>query len=119
MADIILGKMAEDHNVMMVFPDDPFIVGWGKNFSFGEKLLSDMAIKYHDQELCFPIGTMFWARPRGLKALFKLNLNWEDYPEEPLPYDGSLLHAIERLFGVVAVSSGGSILLTHVPGRTR
>jgi lipopolysaccharide biosynthesis protein len=62
---------------------------------------------------------MFWARPNGLKALFDLNLNWEDYPEEPLPYDGSLLHALERLFGVLVTNSGGSILLTNVPGITR
>ena len=119
MADIILGRMAEDQDVMMVFPDDPYIVGWGNNFSFAESLLSDLGIKSSYRELCFPIGTMFWARPNGLKALFDLNLSWEDYPEEPLPYDGSLLHALERLFGILVTHSGGSILLTHVSGSTR
>jgi hypothetical protein len=119
MADIILGRMAADQDVMMVFPDDPYIVGWESNFSFAESLLSDSGIKSSYRELCFPIGTMFWARPNGLKALFDLNLNWEDYPEEPLPYDGSLLHALERLFGVLVTNSGGRILLTNVPGITR
>jgi len=119
MADVILGRMADDQDVMMVFPDDPCVVGWEKNFYLGGKLLSDMGIQYSYQELCFPIGTMFWARTAGLKALFDLNLHWEDYPEEPLPYDGSLLHALERLFGILATSSGGSILLTNVSGKAR
>jgi len=119
MADIILGRMADDQNVMMVFPDDPYAIGWGRNFCFGEKVLSGLGIKYSYQELCFPMGTMFWARTEGLKALFDLNLGWEDYPEEPLPYDGSLLHALERLLGILATRSGGTILLTNVPGSTR
>lgn len=119
MADIILGRMADDQGVMMVFPDDPYIVGWGDNFRFAERLLSDLGIKSSYRELCFPVGTMFWARPDGLKALFDLNLSWEDYPEEPLPYDGSLLHALERLFGILVTHRGGSILLTNVSGCTR
>ena len=119
MADIILGRMADDSSVMMVFPDDPNVVGWEKNYSCGEKILSGLGIKYSCQELCFPIGTMFWARTAGLKALFDLNLHWEDYPEEPLAYDGTLLHALERLFGILVTSNGGAILLTNVPGSTR
>lgn len=119
MADIILGRMADDQDVMMVFPDDPNVVGWGKNFPLGEKLLSGLGIKYSYRELCFPIGTMFWARTAGLKSLLDLNLHWEDYPEEPLPYDGSLLHALERLFGILPAYSGGTILQTNVSGSTR
>jgi glycosyltransferase involved in cell wall biosynthesis len=119
MADIILGRMADDQDVMMVFPDDPNVLGWGGNFCIGEKLLSSLGIKYSFRELCFPIGTMFWARTAGLKALLDLNLHWEDYPEEPLAYDGSSLHALERVFGILATYSGGSILQTNVSGSTR
>ena len=119
MADIILGRMADDQDVMMVFPDDPNVLGWGGNFCIGEKLLSSLGIKYSYRELCFPIGTMFWARTAGLKALLDLNLHWEDYPEEPLAYDGSSLHALERVFGILAIYSGGSILQTNVSGSTR
>ena len=119
MADIILGRMARDKDIMMVFPDDPYVVGWGKNFNIAETFLVKSGIKNLFQELYFPVGTMFWARPAGLKVLFDLHLGWEDYPEEPLPYDGSVLHALERLFGVLATSGGGSILLTNVSGSTR
>jgi hypothetical protein len=119
MADIILGRMADDQDVMMVFPDDPNVLGWGENFCIGEKLLSSLGVKYPYQELCFPIGTMFWARTAGLKALFDLHLQWEDYPEEPLAHDGTLLHALERLLGIFATYRGGSILQTNVSGSTR
>ncbi|MFZ5524811.1 MAG: rhamnan synthesis F family protein [Pseudomonadota bacterium] len=119
MADIILGRMAADQDVMMVFPDDPNIVGWGENYRVGEGILSGLGIKYSYQELCFPIGTMFWARATGLQALLDLNLDWEDYPEEPLAYDGTLLHALERLFGILASYNGGAILQTYVPGSNR
>jgi len=118
MADIILGRMVDDQNIMMVFPDDPYVVGWGQNFGFGETVLSGLGIKYSYRELCFPMGSMFWARTEGLQTLFDLNLVWEDYPEEPLPYDGSLLHALERLLGILVTHCGGTILLTNVPGKT-
>ncbi len=119
MADVILGRMAADRAAMMVFPDDPYVVGWGRNFRFAENIVSDLGIRYSKRELCFPVGTMFWARTSGLKTLFDLNLSWDDYPEEPLPYDGSLLHALERLFGLLPSVSEGHIVLTNVAGCTR
>jgi lipopolysaccharide biosynthesis protein len=67
----------------------------------------------------FPVGSMFWARVPALSALLGLGLRWEDYPEEPVPYDGTILHAIERMLPIVATASGGTILLSHVPGVTR
>ena len=67
----------------------------------------------------FPAGTMFWARTIALGPLFELGLSWDDYPAEPLPCDGSLLHAIERLLPCVAKNAGFRCVLTHVPGITR
>ena len=67
----------------------------------------------------FPIGTMFWARPAALKPLFDLGLGWDDYPEEPVPIDGTMLHALERLVPVIATHAGFGLMTTHVPGVTR
>lgn len=119
MADIILARMAAADDVSMVFPDDPNIVGWGSNFSFAEPLLTGLGIDGAQREFYFPVGTMFWARPSAFKALLDLTLGWGDYPAEPLPYDGSLLHALERIFGLLAVQNDQRILLTNVPGVTR
>jgi lipopolysaccharide biosynthesis protein len=72
-----------------------------------------------DGDFSFPVGTMFWARPRALKPMFELGLDWTDFPEEPLPYDGSILHAIERLLPLVAEAQGFSPAVTFVPSLTR
>ena len=53
-----------------------------------------------------PYGTMFWYRPEALKPLFDLNLTEQDFPEEPLPVDGTIAHAIERLPVYIAWSQG-------------
>jgi lipopolysaccharide biosynthesis protein len=66
----------------------------------------------------FPVGTMFWARTAALKPLFNLKLGWSDYPEEPLPNDGTILHALERLLPFVAQHAGYRLAVTHVPGVT-
>ena len=62
---------------------------------------------------------MFWARSKALKPLFDLNLGWNDYPEEPVPIDGSMLHAIERMLPLVTESSGYECMVTNIPGITR
>jgi lipopolysaccharide biosynthesis protein len=67
----------------------------------------------------FPLGTMFWARTAALKPLLELGLLWDDYPAEPVPGDGSLLHALERLLPFVVEKAGFRSLVTHVPGITR
>lgn len=53
-----------------------------------------------------PYGNMFWYRPDALQPLFDLHLKAEDFPGEPLPPDGTLAHAIERLPVYIAWSQG-------------
>jgi UDP-glucose 4-epimerase len=62
---------------------------------------------------------MVWAKVEALLPLFDLALDWQDYPAEPLPYDGSILHALERLLPLVAAKQGFRSVLTNVPGITR
>jgi len=66
-----------------------------------------------------PSRTMFWARTAALKPLLELGLTWDDYPAEPLPHDGSLLHAIERILPFVVQKGGFRTVVTNVPGITR
>jgi hypothetical protein len=119
MADIILGRMASDPSIGMVYPDDPNVVGWGSNRPFAEELGHDLGLSYFPEHFLFPVGTMFWARVAAIRPLFDLRLDWSDYPAEPLPYDGSMLHAMERLFPLVASTQGARSVLTNVAEISR
>jgi lipopolysaccharide biosynthesis protein len=105
----------------LVFPDDPHILGWGKNLPYAVSLAQRLGVSepLPRNTFNFPVGSMFWARTAALRPLFELGLSWDDYPEEPVPYDGSLLHAIERILPFVAESAGFRSAVTHVSGVTR
>jgi len=118
--DIVLARLADDEKLGLVFPEDPYLHGWDGNTAAAEKLAARMGMTdplppYFD----FPTGTMFWARTAALKPLFALGLGWEDYPREPVPNDGTMLNAIERLLPLVARHASYRFATTHVPGVTR
>ena len=62
---------------------------------------------------------MFWMRAAVFKRFVALGLTWDDYPPEPLPIDGTMVHAIERLFGIVPATMGMTCAVTNVRGLTR
>ncbi|MDN3235205.1 rhamnan synthesis F family protein [Pseudomonas sp. WAC2] len=119
MIDIIISHFANDSSLGLVFPDDPNVIGWGANKLFAEKLKARLKLKELPEHFNFPVGTMFWARVAALKPLWDLNLSWQDYPKEPLPYDGSLLHALERIFPLVLEKSNSYSAVTYIPGVSR
>ena len=119
MMDIILSRMAADTNVGLVFPDDPHVIGWDANKQYAEPILRRLSIEQLPDSIHFPVGTMFWARTDAIRSLIELDLRWDDYPPEPLPYDGSLVHALERVFGLVVGNRGFEIANTNVPGVGR
>jgi glycosyltransferase involved in cell wall biosynthesis len=120
MMDIIIQRFARDKGLGLVFADDPNLISWGQNREIAEHLMKCMGLnELLPPHFDFPVGTMFWARPAALKPLFDLGLGWDDYPAEPLPYDGTMLHAIERLLPFVVRSRGYTYATTHVPNLTR
>ena len=52
------------------------------------------------------IGSVFWARTEALKKITEKNWKIEDFPAEPMPIDGTINHALERIFPFAAQSSG-------------
>ena len=119
MADQIVAALQADPNLGLVFPDDPGCLGWTENRPHADALAARLGLPPLPQAINFPVGTMFWARQGALRSLYELNLGWDDYPDEPLGYDGTLLHAIERLLPQVCLASGHGYAVTHVPGFSR
>jgi lipopolysaccharide biosynthesis protein len=54
----------------------------------------------------FPAGTMFWARVRALAPLMQLPAEALEFEREAAQTDGTLHHAYERLFSLVATARG-------------
>ena len=52
------------------------------------------------------IGTAFWCRRDALAPLFQYPWTYQDFPPEPLAVDGTLNHALERIFPFVAQQQG-------------
>ena len=87
------------------------IVGseWASNYENTLSLAYKLNLRshiYHTKEPIAPLGTMFWFRPEALKSLFDYGWTYEDFPQEPNGYDGTLLHAIERIYAYVVQHEG-------------
>lgn len=54
----------------------------------------------------YPAGSMFWARSDALKKLLAHGFKYDDFDQELGQTDGTLAHAVERLFGLVAKDAG-------------
>lgn len=59
--------------------------------------------------LIFPCGNMFYGSTSFFSSFLPYFLTLTDYPAEPLPTDGTALHAIERVYTLLAASRGFDI----------
>jgi lipopolysaccharide biosynthesis protein len=119
MMDRIIAAFEQDDHLGLVFPSDPHPMDWSDNRVPAANLAARMGWTGPlPDHFDFPLGTMFWMRRAALQPLLDLHLDWDDYPAEPLPYDGSILHAIERLMPMVCQLAGFTSAVTHVFGVT-
>lgn len=91
----------------------PYVFGlmtsWKVNFQNTKDLLARLGVKAPIDEMKVPVaphGSCFWFRTDALRKLFKYDWKYEDFPEEPLPIDGTISHAIERCYAYVAQDAG-------------
>ncbi len=119
MIDRIIAHFAGDDRLGIVFPSDPNILAWSANRTIARGLAARLYLGPLPDHFDFPMGSMFWARSKVLEPFVALGLDWGDYPLEPAAYDETILHAIERLFGIVAERRGLNVAVSHVNGVTR
>jgi len=111
----IFKMFEEDKNLGMVYPsmipifkkeieENPWQRNWDICREWGLRL--GLPVR-QEMALDFPAGSMFWFRPKALEPLFGLRLTFEDFPSgEHFYRDGTLAHAIERLFVLIAHKQG-------------
>ncbi|WP_434715340.1 glycoside hydrolase family 99-like domain-containing protein [Paraburkholderia sp. A3RO-2L] len=77
--------------------------GWSDNYAEAARLLHRYT-EYRIENFPvveFPQGSMFWARSECIGDLLKMPLQFDDFPAEPIPADGTIAHALERLILLV------------------
>ncbi len=82
---------------------------WTHNFEITRLLADKLELKVplnQNVSPIAPLGTMFWFRPIGMKKLFDCNWQYSDFPKEPNRIDGTILHAVERIYGFVEQDAG-------------
>ena len=82
---------------------------WAQDIEIAEELrhrLNMAAPLPGNEVLDFPAGSMFWARTAALQPLLDLSLTAANFPPEAQQIDGTLAHAIERMFGVCCQQAG-------------
>lgn len=102
----------------VVYPPDFLLMkeepsGWGSDRNFAQNVLNrfrkniDLAQEFPVIE--FPQGSMLWANVKALHEMLAMDLKYEDFPEEPLGTDGSIAHALERLFFIWCMNHPGNV----------
>ncbi len=75
---------------------------WGKNKRNVKTLAQRIGVKV-SKNLVFSAGSMFWARSEIAKELQVLEIAEDEYSLKHDQLDGAIPHAVERLFGVLAI----------------
>lgn len=119
--------LMEQMNMGMVYVDSfpggscPYWINtWLDEAPKAKNILNRMGMKFKDEILQFPAGSMFWAKTDALRQLFDLNLTWEEFGIEEGKNEGTLAYVFERITGTVARNNGYKLAIYNVPeGRYR
>ncbi|WP_371345481.1 rhamnan synthesis F family protein [Ancylobacter sp. IITR112] len=117
MLDAVLAYMEAQPKLGLIYPEDTHLLDWARNGRICAELREDLGLTeppgtYVD----FPVGNMFAIRPEALAPYLRLDLGWADYPAEPIPDDGTLMHGLERLLPMAVRGAGFTTAAARVPG---
>lgn len=85
------------------------ISDWGPNYENTKALHERLGLNVPISQSYAPVapfGFVFWFRPKALERLFIQGWRYEDFPAEPVEFDGTFLHAVERIIPYVAQQAG-------------
>jgi hypothetical protein len=106
----------DDPKLGLLFPDSSRCVGWGKNHAFCETIAGTIGVALPPHPGPIPVGSMFMVRTEVARAMRDATggVTW---PREPVAYDGTVLHAIERMWPIVCDHAGFEWAAIHMPIR--
>lgn len=85
------------------------ITEWGPNFESTKALYDRLGLTVpisREYAPVAPFGFVFWFRPKALEKLFTYGWKYEDFPAEPVNFDGTFLHAVERIIPYATQQAG-------------
>lgn len=107
----IIKNLTFNKGLGIVFPK-PFkhliqAMHWGLNKELAGDILTklNIDIRLPINNIVFPMGNMFWARTDAILPLFT-NILFDIFPNERGQVDGTISHAIERLWVYIAEYNG-------------
>jgi lipopolysaccharide biosynthesis protein len=110
----IVDGFAQDPALGLVAPEghiQPLGFYWGANESRVRSLAARMGIEVPDiAKATFASGSMFWLRLDAIRPLLDLHLFPGEFDAESGQVDGTLAHAIERLFSLSTVAGGYQVI---------
>lgn len=82
--------------------------GWSGDYELTVQLAERLQLNCNLDKTKPPItlGTVFWAKVDALRKLLEIDWKYEDFDPEPMQDDGTISHAIERIFAYVAQDAG-------------
>ena len=114
--DCVLDTFEQHPRLGLLAPPEPlqgeYFFLQGSRWGGAKKNVEDVLQKLHiditleDTNDPFTVSTSFWCRTEALKKLFLFPFRYEDFPQEPVPLDGSLSHGIEKCLLYVAQDAG-------------
>jgi lipopolysaccharide biosynthesis protein len=114
-------KLIEEGDVGIVGPHQFYLSHdrfWGANYENVKNLL--IQIKHlqpnHEPTLGFFAGSMFWFAPKALRCLKDLPEKSLDFEPECGKQDGTLAHAIERIFCSIVKAAGYKVTSVFLAG---
>lgn len=114
----ILAAFRDDATLGLVHAEghlQPLDYYWGANQANVDYLTRRLGIPAPQVENdSFIAGSMLWLRPAALRPLLDAHLNMGEFEAEAGQLDGTLAHAIERVFCLVARSGGFRMASTAI-----
>lgn len=114
--EFALGAFQQDSTLALMAPAGHILsmdTYWGSNADAVHYLCRRMGVEKPDHEKAvFPAGSMFYVRLNAIRPLLDSHLDESEFEPEAGQVDGTLPHAIERVFGVLATRNGARMRST-------